>query len=220
MVSTPETQVVMKVKERGFKNIRGVYNFAARFYDILTPMFREGRLLAVDWMQQRGHSSPRVLEVGVGTGKALPLYPQDYKVVGIDFSEGMLQQARKKVEKHNLENVEVAFGDAMDLQFDDNEFDIVIMSYLISTVPDPVKVLNEVKRVCKPSGQILILNHFKKPGKVLGKIEEIAAPLFVRVGWTTDLRLEPLLGKVDLAPDRVKPVNTFGYWSLVECTNH
>jgi phosphatidylethanolamine/phosphatidyl-N-methylethanolamine N-methyltransferase len=110
-------------------------------------------------------------------------------VVGIDISASMIKQARKKAERLNSGNrYEFHVMDALNLEFPDNSFDVVLAAYVITTVSDPIKVCEEMLRVVKPGGQIIAINHSRcQNGTHWGRIEDILAPLFVRIGFTTDL---------------------------------
>ena len=125
-----------------------------------------------------------VLEVGVGTGLALPFYAPGVTVTGIDFSEDMLQRARAKVAEENLTHVrELRQMDARKLEFPDNSFDTVVAMHLISVVPDPEQVMLEMARVCKPGGQILVVNHFARDEGWLAWFERKFAPFADYLGW-------------------------------------
>ena len=104
-----------------------------------------------------------MLEVGVGTGINLSLYPRDCSITGIDFSCSMLEKARERTARKELKDIRLLQMDAADLKFADNAFDIVYAPYLISVVPDPLKVAREMRRVCRPGGRIIFLNHFLSP---------------------------------------------------------
>ena len=104
-----------------------------------------------------------MLEVGVGTGINLSLYPKNCSVTGIDFSESMLEIARERAARKDIRNVRLLQMDAADLKFADDSFDIVYAPYLISVVPDPVKVAQEMRRVCRPGGRIILLEPLPQP---------------------------------------------------------
>ena len=108
-----------------------------------------------------------MLEVGVGTGINAALYPRDCSVTGIDLSSSMLDKARDRVARKDIRNVRLLEMDAADLKFADDTFDIVYAPYLISVVPDPVAVAREMRRVCRPGGRIIFLNHFRSTNPVL-----------------------------------------------------
>src|SRR5438874_10041116 len=107
----------------------------------------------------------RVLEVGVGTGINADLYPPGCAVTGIDLSSSMLERARERVARKGVRNVRLLQMDAQNLKFADDAFDIVYAPYVISVVPDPVAVAAEMRRVCRPGGRIVILNHFRSKNR-------------------------------------------------------
>jgi len=109
--------------------------------------------------------------------------------------------------------------DAQNLLFPDNSFDHVLATYTISAVPDPVRTLLEIKRVCRPGGRIVLLNHFQSENKVIGTVEELMAPLCMKLGWKTDLKLKPLLERASLPVDQIHRVNLMNGWRVVRCIN-
>ncbi len=117
----------------------------------------------------------KTLEVGVGTGKNIPYYPDNVEVTGIDFSEKMIEKAEKKSEKRD--NVRVQVMDAEKMTFNDNIFDTVITSCVFCSVPDPVKGLQEIRRVCKTGGKILMLEHVRSNRKILGPLMDFLNPI-------------------------------------------
>ena len=149
----------------------------------------------------------RVLEVGVGTGINLSLYPRGATVTGIDFSSSMLEKARERAARKDAAPVRLLQMDAADLKFADNAFDIVYAPYLISVVPDPVRVAQEMRRVCRPGGRIIFLNHFLSPNAVLSRVERLISPFTIHVGFKADLDLPAFLAQADLKPVSIEKVN-------------
>jgi phosphatidylethanolamine/phosphatidyl-N-methylethanolamine N-methyltransferase len=158
-----------------------------------------------------------VLEVGVGTGINLPLYPSSCKIVGVDLSLHMLEKARERVIDKGLRNCRVLEMDAAAMSFPDESFDIVYAPYLISVVSDPVRVAQEMKRVCRPGGRVVILNHFKSNNRILSKMETAISPLTVHIGFKSDLDLQGFLTQADLEPVSIDKVNLLNMWTLVTC---
>ncbi|MDU5722716.1 MAG: methyltransferase domain-containing protein [Clostridium butyricum] len=159
------------------EKIRKKYNRAARFYDILeTPMemmaLREWRIDLMKGLEGN------ILEIGVGTGKNIEYYPDDISITAIDFSEGMLQKAREKAEKYN-KNVTLIQMDAQDMKFPDNTFDTIFTTCVYCSVPDPVKWLKEMRRVCKPNGKIIMIEHVRSEMWLLGAVMDILNPIVV-----------------------------------------
>ena len=110
----------------------------------------------------------KTLEVGIGTGKNIPHYPADVDLTGIDFSEKMISKARNK--NSGSAKTELLEMDAEKMIFEDNTFDTVVTSCVFCSVPDPVKGLKEIKRVCKSGGKILMLEHVRSHKKVIGPL--------------------------------------------------
>jgi ubiquinone/menaquinone biosynthesis C-methylase UbiE len=153
------------------ETIRRRYNRTALFYDwmdqMISPTLR-GKVISM--------ASGKVLEIGVGTGKNLKYYSPDCDVIGIDFSPGMLQQARKKMTSAKA-SVQLLEMDAQNLQFADNTFDTVTATCVFCSVPDPVRGLLEAKRVCKPDGKIILLEHVRSDNPVLGWLMDATNPI-------------------------------------------
>ncbi len=196
--------------------VEGVYDKLANVYDLIFgPSLHPGRLKAIQRMDiQPGE---RVLEVGVGTGINLSLYPREAAVSGIDFSSSMLERARERAAKKDAAPVRLLQMDAADLKFADGAFDIVYAPYLISVVPDPIKVATEMRRVCRPGGRIIFLNHFLSPNPVLSRLERLISPFTIHIGFKSDLDLPAFLAQADLKPVSIEKVNVPKIWSLVTC---
>lgn len=194
--------------------VAGVYDKLAKVYDIIFgPTLHPGRLRAIERMDIQ--SGERVLEVGVGTGINLSLYPKNCSVTGIDFSESMLEIARERAERKDIRNVRLLQMDAADLKFADNAFDIVYAPYLISVVPDPVQVAYEMRRVCRPGGRVILLNHFLSPNLFLSRIERLISPFTIHIGFKADLDLPAFLTQAEMQPQWIEKVNFPKLWSLV-----
>jgi phosphatidylethanolamine/phosphatidyl-N-methylethanolamine N-methyltransferase len=138
-------------------------------------------------------------------------------VTGIDFSSSMLEKARERAARKNAAPVRLLQMDAADLKFADNAFDIVYAPYLISVVPDPVQVAQEMRRVCRPGGRIIFLNHFLSPNPILSRVERLISPFTIHVGFKADLDLPAFLAQADLKPVSIEKVNVPKIWSLVTC---
>jgi phosphatidylethanolamine/phosphatidyl-N-methylethanolamine N-methyltransferase len=196
--------------------VERVYEKLSVVYDLIFgPTLHPGRVEALKKMNiQAGN---KVLEVGVGTGINLPLYPSTCSVVGVDLSLHMLEKARERVIDNGLRNCRVLDMDAAAMSFPDESFDIVYAPYLISVVPDPVKVAHEMRRVCKTGGRIVILNHFKSSNRLLSKIETAISPLTVHIGFKSDLDLQGFLTQAELKPVSIDKVNLLKMWTLATC---
>jgi phosphatidylethanolamine/phosphatidyl-N-methylethanolamine N-methyltransferase len=200
------------------RQVQRAYELLAPVYDFIFDwIFAPGRNAAV--AQLGIQRSDSVLEVGIGTGLNLPLYPWSCQLTGIDLSQEMLDKAVERVQNLAMPNVTLKVMDATSLDFGENEFDKAVATYTISAVPDPVSVLREMRRVVKPDGTIVILNHFRSRRRLTGLAEDLMAPVCTRLGWKSNLAMEPLLEQVGLVPESVTHVNLFKGWRLVKCVN-
>lgn len=167
--------------------IKNRYNRVSNIYDLMDKMIKN------DWRKELiGHVRGKVLEVGVGTGANLSYYPKGVQVTGIDFSSGMLKQARKKLTGlENQKTIGLVEMDAQALDFPDDSFDFVISTCVYCSVPDPVKGLQEMRRVCKPEGRILMLEHMRSENPVMGSLMDLSNPLVVKL-WGANINRRTL----------------------------
>lgn len=151
-------------------------------YDRISPLFNVmDRMMREDWrLQVISQVSGKVLEVGVGTGANLSYYRDDVALTGIDFSPGMLRYARKKADSLHL-HVELLEMDAQCMDFPANTFDFVLATCVYCSVPDPVLGLKEMRRICKPQGKVLLLEHMRSVNPLLGMAMDVFNPLVVRI---------------------------------------
>ncbi|MDA8221762.1 class I SAM-dependent methyltransferase [Desulfosporosinus sp.] len=151
------------------------YNRTSKFYDWMD------RMISSDLREKTlSQATGKVLEVGVGTGKNLEYYPLDCNIIGVDLSPGMLNRAkeRAKLLKHPVKLLEM---DAQNLNFQNDTFDTVVATCVFCSVPDPIRGLKEIKRVCRPQGKVILLEHVRSDNLVFGKIMDILDPLTVRM---------------------------------------
>ena len=156
------------------------YNRVAFLYDLMEAPV-EGLRFA-SWRRRLAGriAGPTALEVGVGTGKNLAYYPQDVRITAIDFSPRMLARAQKRANKLNLQ-VDLQEMDVQHLDFADHSFDTVFATFVFCSVPDPVMGLRELRRVSKPEGRLLLLEHMRPDHPVLGWLFDVLNPIVVRM---------------------------------------
>ena len=157
-----------------------------------------------------------VLEVGVGTGLALPCYDREKRITGIDLSKEMLRKARERTRADALVNVRALHEmDAEATSFNDNSFDIAVGMFVASVVPNPRRLLAEMRRLVRPGGDILLINHFAAARGPRWWLERAMAPASRRLGWHPDFAMDAIFSADDLARIETESVPPFGIFTLV-----
>ena len=159
-----------RIKER-YNRISGVYDYLELPMESVFSKWRKELLR---------EAYGETLEVGIGTGKNLPYYPEGIVLTGIDFSENMLNRARRKARKSTIQT-HLKVMDAQNLQFADNSFDTVVSFCVFCSVPDPVRGLQEIMRVCRNGGKIIMMEHVRSEQKVIGKLMDVLNPIPCRL---------------------------------------
>lgn len=205
---TPNIQATEKTRRR--------YQRISRFYDAMESLaekryhpWREKL-----WAKING---TEVLEVGVGTGKNMSHYPAVAHITGIDLTPGMLEQARKKARRSGIDShVDLQLGDAQALDFPDNSFDTGLATFVFCSVPDPVLGLREMKRVVRPGGKVLLLEHMRSPNSTLGVLMDLLNPLVVRmVGANINRRTVDNVRKAGLEIEQVEDLGMGGIFKMI-----
>lgn len=173
------------------KDVVDAYARWAPVYDaVFGPIMEASRRAAVAALPE---TAQRVLEVGVGTGISLPDYPARTKVVGIDLSPDMLERARRRVEAQRLSNIEAILEmDASQLTFKDDAFDTAMAMYVMTVVPDPARVMAEMRRVVKKGGRILVVSHFAADDGLRRAFGSMLSPFGRLLGWNTTISVGTL----------------------------
>lgn len=198
--------------------IQKIYGRYSGFYDLIfaqlfCPRIRLGlKKIGI----QKGD---RIIEVGVGTGLSLSLYPESCQVVGIDITRRMLERAKEKKEKLGLSNVDLFEMDGENICFDDDSFDHAVLPFVISVVPNLERLMEEIKRVTKNGGKIIIMNHLCAKTSLLSKMEEKLSPFFMRLGWKTGLSIDVLSNHCNLHIEEVSRKHKLDPWFILHITN-
>ena len=188
--------------------------FSGTYDVVFGPIFHIGRKEAVRSVNTR--PGQRILEVGVGTGLSLPLYPPSVRLTGVDLSREMLEKARARVQRRGLANVEGLHEmDAHAMDFPDASFDKVVAMYVVSVVQEPARLLAELHRVCKPQGDIFIVNHVHSTNPIMGAVERGLARFSDQIGFHPDFDLHSLVN----GSARVEHVSNILLWKVMRVRN-
>lgn len=200
------------------RHVERVYDHYARVYDrVFGRVFQSGREAMVGRLNvpQEAH----VLEVGVGTGLCLPLYPRHCRITAIDLSAAMIEQAQRRVEREGLDHVSLHTMDAASMAFADDTFDLVVAAYVVTAVPDYRRVMGEIIRVSRRGARIVLLNHFTNDFRPLAAVERAISPVCSRIGFRTDLSVTDVLDGWPLHMRREQRVMPLGMWRCLDCIN-
>ncbi len=159
-----------------------------------------------------------LLEVGVGTGLTLSLYPPSFEITGVDVSPGMLARARERAQRLPQRDIRLELMDGESLTFPDDRFDCVTLPYVLSVTPDPARLVAEARRVCRPGGAIIVLNHFTG-NPLWWLLERLVGPLSDQVGFRSDFDLTEQILRHDWRVTAVREVNLLGLSKLVTIRN-
>ena len=199
-------------------SVVSAYRRYAGIYDLVFgPVLEPGRKRMVESMACRPGEC--VLEIGVGTGLSLGHYPASIQITGIDLSHDMLAKAASKVARCGWKHVSLMHMDAQQLAFADHSFDKVAVMYVASVVPDPDAMMREIRRVCRPGGDVFVVNHFSQKGHGLHWLENLAAPFAKLIGFRPLFPLGEFVALTGLPLLETMPVNAFGYWKLLHLRN-
>lgn len=202
-------------------SVRDAYRRWAGVYDVVFGgVSASGRRTAVAAVNRLSQTlGRRVLEVGVGTGLALPDYQSELEVVGVDLSREMLLKAKERVAQEKLTAVHGLLEmDAENMAFADDSFDIAVAMFTASVVPDAKKLFAEMARVVRPGGQLLFVNHFAADDGFRWWLERSTAPLARILGWHPDFKLSDIFAP-DTQIERMQACPPVSLFTLVEVRN-
>lgn len=198
-------------------DVTNIYNAWSSLYDITFGIISEPGRRELGKIVKKV-SPNNLLEVGVGTGLLLPHYPTECQVIGVDASISMLEVAKKRASKLEHKHIELVHSDAEHLLYPDGSFECIVVAYVLSVTPNPALLIQELRRVCKKDGTILILNHFS--GDNFWRWSELLAKNFAdKIGFRSDFSYQEHIEKHDWKVERVKSVNLFNLSKLITIKN-
>ncbi|MDN6291020.1 MAG: methyltransferase domain-containing protein [Tetragenococcus koreensis] len=179
----------MLPKRENNNKIKNRYNRISKVYDLIEKPMEA--MMMDNWRKElfKEIEGKKILEVGVGTGKNLQYYSSDKEVTGIDFSEKMLSKAKYRSE--HKENITLMEMNAENMSFEDNAFDTVVTSCVFCSVPEPVKGLKEIRRVCKNGGKVIMLEHMRSDKPAVGKFMDMVNFIPVHI-WGANINRRTL----------------------------
>lgn len=197
------------------KTVQKKYDRFSRFYDSLEGIFEKN--IFGKWRKDLvGNLKGKILEVGVGTGKNLHYYNKNARVIGIDVSSKMLEKAKIKLNKLKNKNINLLQMDAQKLEFKDNSFDYAVCTFVLCSVPDPVIALNEMKRVVKKNGKILMIEHVLSDYKIIAFFEHLHNPITRSLfGFNVNRNTIENIKKAGLKPCRVSNMAFFDVFKKI-----
>lgn len=196
-----------------------IYDVHSAFYDATFGRLVKRRIATAIEHMNIGETD-RVLDLGIGTGVSLNYYPQRGRIIGVDLSNGMLRECRKKIAQRKLTHAQVFQADAMKLPFAENTFDHVFISHVISVVSDPYKLVQEAQRVAKEGARIVMVNHFQSTNRFIAMVEKWLCPICMKLGWRTDLALADLVRRTGVEVDYRYTLASIDLWETVVIRNN
>lgn len=196
--------------------VQAAYSRWARVYDWCFGLLFAGvRRRAIALMDLQPGS--QAIEIGVGTGLSLPLMPKGCVFVGVDFSRPMLERAMMRWRKDPVRRATALVeADGTFLPFPDRTFDSALAAFVVSAAPDPVGLLEDMCRVCRPGARMVVVNHFSPAAPLLAKFWHGLSAITSRsLGFHADFPLAPLFEKAGIEIDHIERATIPGGWRVV-----
>jgi phosphatidylethanolamine/phosphatidyl-N-methylethanolamine N-methyltransferase len=211
-VAAPRAPMDAQAVRVAYRRWAAIYDFG---FGIISKAARRAAVAAVN-----AAPGQNVLEVGVGTGLALPMYAPEKHVTGIDLSAEMLLQARARATELGLRNIDSLLEmDAQATSFADGQFDIAVAMFVASVVPNPRALVAELKRIVKPGGTILFVNHFAAERGPVWWVERAMAPASSLLGWHPDFHIGHMFADVDLKSATITSMKPMSLFRLIKMPN-
>lgn len=205
-------------KKMNEDNVISCYKRYAPFYDkIFGHILQPGRIAIINEINEI--LPENILEIGVGTGLMLPMYPANIPITAIDISTEMLARAKKKICSKRQSNINLLKVNGERLPFDDSSFSCIVLPYTYSATPNPEKMAQEARRVCKKNGTIIIVNHFSDFKSFWKILEKIATPFAKKIGFYSDFSYKDHINSIDWEIYKSYPVNLLNLSRLVVINN-
>ena len=199
------------------EDVKKTYRFYAPMYDFLFgAVLESGRKLLCKEVNQLKPDT--LLEIGVGTGLLLDKYPLETKITGLDISEAMLDVARKRAQSLKHPHITLTLGNGETLPYEDDSFDCVVLPYVLSVTPDPMQLVSEARRVCKKTGNILVINHFSGSKRWL-LLEKMVRGFAKKIGFRSDFSYEETILIHDWEVLKLETTNLFGLSKFIVLKN-
>ncbi|QDS90604.1 putative methyltransferase YcgJ [Rosistilla ulvae] len=192
-----------------------LYKQLAPAYEVLFPLVIRNHIRSSIQSLDIPEGS-KVLEVGIGTGVSMPVYPQHAKITGIDLSEPMLEVAQKRIQREGWDHFDLRAMNAEQLDFPDESFDFVTAFHVVTVVSKPQKMMAEITRVLKPGGRLLVINHFRSRRKWIANMVDRADSVTRHLGWRTNLECQSIIENLPLEVERRYKSSPFSLFTIVK----
>lgn len=207
----------MKPDPQQTQHTRSRYNVVSTVYDLMEWPIE--KLLYRPWRKKLWNKveGPKVLEIGIGTGKNIPYHPKDMSITGIDLSPRMLQHAREYVKRNDIKNLDLLEMDAQQLSFPDDTFDDTVATFAFCSVPDPVLGLQEALRVTKAGGHLFLLEHMLSKNSGLASVmKTLDAPVHYLVGVHIARKTVENVEKAGWHIEKVEELTAGGIFRMIQ----